>query len=211
MVIVLVNGGAIAADDLIGPAGAPAVIEAFYPNQAGAAALGPALFGATNRWGKLPITIYPESYTGELKIQQMQMRSDTATHYPGRGYRYYAGQPTYRFGFGLSLTTFATSCTGTGSVAAAIRLSCTVKNIGGRDGDEVVILFHRPPQSSLAPTRRLIDFARVTVPAGSTASVGFVVTAGQLELTGEDGAQHTVHGTHALEIGLDGQELKYQV
>ena len=28
-----------------------AVVEGFYPNQAGARAIGPALFGETNRWG----------------------------------------------------------------------------------------------------------------------------------------------------------------
>lgn len=38
--------------------GASAVVELWYPNQAGAGAVGPQLFGRTNRWGKLPVTIY---------------------------------------------------------------------------------------------------------------------------------------------------------
>lgn len=57
VVLVVINGGAIAIDKYVSKSAA--IIEAFYPNQAGASALGPALFGETNRWGKLPLTMYP--------------------------------------------------------------------------------------------------------------------------------------------------------
>jgi hypothetical protein len=50
-------------------------------------------------------------YETKLVIQQMQMRSDPNTRYPGRGYRYYVGKPLFRFGEGLSLTNFTTTCT----------------------------------------------------------------------------------------------------
>ena len=56
--LVLTNGGALAIDRLVvRPAGqraAYAIVEAFNPNVLGARAIGAALFGVGNRWGKLP-------------------------------------------------------------------------------------------------------------------------------------------------------------
>jgi hypothetical protein len=43
LVVLMVNGGALAANQVIGPyaqGGAPAVVEIFYPNSAGARAIG---------------------------------------------------------------------------------------------------------------------------------------------------------------------------
>lgn len=35
------------------------------------------------------------------------MRADPATGYPGRTYRFYTGKPVYKFGYGLSYSTFS--------------------------------------------------------------------------------------------------------
>ena len=54
-VLVLVNGGAIAFDNLI--AAPNAIIEAYNPSMAGGMAMGATIFGDSNKWGKLVIFI----------------------------------------------------------------------------------------------------------------------------------------------------------
>mmetsp|Transcript_102089 Transcript_102089/g.159267 ORF Transcript_102089/g.159267 Transcript_102089/m.159267 type:complete len:238 (-) Transcript_102089:15-728(-) len=71
-VLVLTNGGALAIDDLMNRPNIPlrpgsprpgyAIVEAFNPAVIGGKAIGDSLFGIENRWGKLPITMYPHDY-----------------------------------------------------------------------------------------------------------------------------------------------------
>ena len=131
----------------------------------------------------------------------------------------YTGQPLFEAFEGLSYTTFDTSCTQQWSSSArgaaqgpisdntALTLSCTVRNTGKRDGDAVILLFHRPPIATQQsqrqrPIRRLIDFDRVTVTAGGSAEVpNFVVRVPeQLLLVGEDGSPLRVPGVHVIEV-----------
>lgn len=108
-----------------------AVVEAGYlcdNNQA----LADLLFGVENRWGKLAYTIYPQAFAlhenpmptasecgcegtpatyrkcVECSIGYLNMSMQASVHNgnPGRGHRYYSGQPQFPFGFGLSLTSF---------------------------------------------------------------------------------------------------------
>jgi hypothetical protein len=135
----------------------------------------------------------------------------------------YTGRPLFKAFEGLSYTTFDTSCrqqwssTARGAAQVSIgdnttlTLSCTVRNTGKRDGDAVILLFHRPPAATLQdsesqlrqrPIRRLIDFDRATVPAGGSAEVpNFVVRVPeQLLLVGEDGSPLRVPGVHVIEV-----------
>lgn len=113
---------------------------------------------------------------------------------------------------GLSYTTFETSCAKkvvemeTGPNTRLV-LSCVVKNVGKRDGDAVLLLFHRPPQDLSGkalqrPIKRLIDFSRVTVAAkSSSAPIEFsVAIPKQLLLVNEHGVHEKVPGLHVLEI-----------
>eukprot|EP00038_Savillea_parva_P031675 m.89355 g.89355 ORF g.89355 m.89355 type:complete len:785 (-) comp9801_c0_seq1:94-2448(-) len=211
-VLVLVNGGALGIDVLLtgtlaSQGHAPAaVVEAFYPNQAGAAAIGPALFGEPgfNRWGRLPITMYPAEYNKQLTIEQAAMRSDASTGYPGRTYKYYVGKPLFEFGAGLSLTTFTTECTDTRNSTSLV-LECTVHNTGEREGDQVLLVFHKPPKADASappnPIRRLINFDRVSVPSGGSAKATMAISLpDDLLLTGEDGEPRRVSGVHTVSV-----------
>eukprot|EP00040_Diaphanoeca_grandis_P016335 m.84243 g.84243 ORF g.84243 m.84243 type:complete len:798 (+) comp25726_c0_seq1:98-2491(+) len=214
VVLILVNGGALSTEPLLSNAKAPnAIVETFYPNSAGAAAIGPALFGETNNWGKLPITIYPAAYNNQLTIEQVRMRADTATDYPGRGYRYYTGKPLFEFGQGLSLTTFSTTCAND-SVAGDTHVVCTVTNTGNRVGDEVVMVFHRPPAAPAGqpqvPIRRLLDFDRLSdIAPGASKKCSFVIMQSVLQLVAEDDTardfytttKRDVPGVHTLQVG----------
>ena len=103
VVMVLTNGGALAIDNLI--AQPDAIVEAFNPGVGGAVPLAHSLFGAQNRWGKMPITMwamlgaaltccvswrtrrYPHSYIAEQAMTNFNM-----SQAPGRTYRYYTGE-----------------------------------------------------------------------------------------------------------------------
>jgi hypothetical protein len=204
-VVVMFNGGIVSIDHL--PAGNAAAVEAFYPGVRGAQALAQALFGQTNRWGKLPVTIYSSSYADQVDMLQMSFFEP-----PGRTYKFWDGDtPLWDFGVGLSYTQFAL----TGLVvhgAAVIRqvddvvhLSITVANTGGRDGDEVVMLFHTADAVATTgvtpkPKRRLIGFERVHVRIGMVMSVNFTVGASDLSLVTSVGDTMLFPGMHGLVV-----------
>ncbi|GAB5353678.1 hypothetical protein AAMO2058_000054800 [Amorphochlora amoebiformis] len=101
-VLILVNGGMVSIEELMDPFPMQpnAIIEAFYPAK-GADQLARTLFGDLNRWGRLPVSIYPTSY-----ITQLHMADYNITKYPGRTYRYHKAKPLFNFGDGLSYSTF---------------------------------------------------------------------------------------------------------
>ena len=95
--------------------------------------------------------------------------------------------------YGLSLTTFSLACQWKGPARAVPGVvSCTVSNDGGIAGDEVLMLFHaagtdvRAVANHPVPIRSLIDFDRVSVPSGGTATVEFHVDQKSLELIDEN-------------------------
>ena len=83
VVVVLVNGGILSVDNLVSQTGEMgetegattavvggkevALVEAWYPGVRGAAALADAIFGVTNRFGKLPVTVYRDSFSAQVR------------------------------------------------------------------------------------------------------------------------------------------------
>jgi hypothetical protein len=188
-VAVLVNGGALAIEPLLeGASAVVSVVEAFYPAQAGATAIMQTLLGQSNRFGKLPYTVYPGAFT-QRSIANYNLMSDG-----GLTYRYYDnkyGRPLFQFGHGLSYSTFsyewATTPNATvriadlkssnGADAATMCYDCSslafsvkVSNTGTRIGDAVVLGFVVPKGVVLAG-RALFDFGRVSDLAAGQSSV----------------------------------------
>jgi len=156
-VIVIVNGGMIAIDNLMN---APAIIEAFYPAMRGGEAIAKSIFGLENRWGKLPVTIYGANYINEVDMYSFDM-----TKSPGRTYRYYTDKPLFKFGEGLSYASFNITC----FKLDIPQIECIVKNVGQINGDEVLMAYHRVSDdikkkvSHPVPLKSLVDFARASV------------------------------------------------
>ncbi len=174
VVLVLLNGSAVAvnwARDHV-----PAIVEAWYPGQAGGDALADVLFGDYNPAGRLPVTFYKSA-------DQLPPFTDYAM--TGRTYRFFTGEPLYPFGYGLSYTTFSYNGL---SVPAArtglpVKVSVQVQNTGSRGGEEVVQLYLKMPGG--APIRSLEGFQRVSLRAGEKKTVQFTLLPRQLARGGE--------------------------
>src|SRR5256886_14292140 len=74
----------------------PAILEAWYPGQAGGTAIAEVLFGAYNPGGRLPVTFYRD--VADLPpFEDYRMA--------GRTHRFFEGGPPDPFGCRLSYTT----------------------------------------------------------------------------------------------------------
>jgi beta-glucosidase len=204
VVVAIVGGSAVTMRKWIDRAGA--VIDVWYPGEAGGDAVADVLFGDYNPAGRLPIT-FPMS-EGQLPL--------TYNHKPtGRGDDYLdgSGQPEFPFGYGLSYTTFdygALSITPTEiSPAGSVTVHCTIKNSGAIAGDEVVQLYLREEVTSVStPLIALKGFQRVNLAAGETKAVSFTLSSAQLSLL--DAKLRTVvePGTFRVMIGGSSKDIR---
>ncbi|KAG9451582.1 hypothetical protein H6P81_011547 [Aristolochia fimbriata] len=76
-----------------------AILWTGYPGEAGGVAIADVIFGNHNPGGRLPVTWYPQSFT-QVPMTDMRMRASPG--YPGRTFRFYNGNPVFKFGYGLS-------------------------------------------------------------------------------------------------------------
>jgi len=154
-VLVLLNGSAVAvnwAKDNV-----PAIVEAWYPGQEGGTALADVLFGDYNPAGRLPVTFYKST-------DQLPPFMDYAMK--GKTYRFFAGEPLYAFGYGLSYTTFGYSNLNlpkTVPVGDEVKVSVDVQNLGTLAGEEVVQLYVKGRGTAGEPIRQLEGFQRVAL------------------------------------------------
>ncbi|MBN2389740.1 MAG: glycoside hydrolase family 3 C-terminal domain-containing protein [Anaerolineae bacterium] len=181
IILVLMNGSAVsinwAAEQI------PAILEAWYPGQAGGAAVAEALFGLTNPGGRLPVTFY-RAVSDLPAFDDYRMENRT--------YRYFTGQPLYAFGYGLSYTTFAyrnLHITPERIKAGdPVSIQVEVQNTGQHPGDEVVQLYVKDVEASLpVPLLQLQGFTRIHLSPGEKQTVKFTVTAAQMSFADEDG------------------------
>jgi beta-glucosidase len=98
----------------------------------------------------------------------------------GRTYRYFAGEPLYPFGFGLSYSTFEYSGLVARRTASGAEVRATVRNTSSREGDEVVQLYVGGGPEEGAPIRSLRGFQRIHLRAGESRDVTFAVGSGDL-------------------------------
>jgi beta-glucosidase len=177
VIVVIVGGGAVTMQSWIDRVGA--VLDVWYPGEAGGEALTNLLFGDASPGGRLPIT-FPVS-EGQLPL--------VYNHLPtGRGDDYddLTGQAQFPFGYGLSYTRFTWSdlsiAPDTAAQGGVLVVRCTVKNSGTRAGDEVVQLYlHHPVATVAKPVLELKAFHRVTLAPGDSARIAFRVGTAEAE------------------------------
>ncbi len=152
---------------------ASAILQAWYPGQAGGTAVADVLLGSINPAGRLPVTFYRA--TGDLPdFKNYDME--------GRTYRYFGGKPLYAFGHGLSYTTFRYANLRAAPAAdGTVAVTVEVTNTGKRDGDEVVQIYATPPAAARPQEiRALCGFDRVALKAGEAKTVRIIIPASAL-------------------------------
>ena len=94
-------------------------------------------------------------------------------------------EPLYPFGYGLSYTAFSYAPLKISSDSidpdGSLTITTVVTNSGNRVGDEVVQLYVRDEEASVArPIKQLKGFERITLGPGQSKEVHFVLTAKDL-------------------------------
>jgi len=200
-VLVLLNGSAVAIN--WESENIPAILEAWYPGQAGGTAIADILFGDYNPSGRLPITFYKS-------IDQIPAFDDY--NMQGKTYRYFDKEPLYEFGFGLSYTNFEYSLNNASKDIKAgepIKVSVQVKNTGKRAGDEVIQLYVSLPESKLQkPIRSLQGFKRISLKAGESKNVEFELKPSQFAARDKNNTQVVEPGNVEISIGGKQPDVK---
>lgn len=170
--VILAGGSAVIMNNWIDQVNA--IVDVWYPGEAGGEAIAEILTGKCNPSGKLPIT-FPMA-DGQLPLIYNHMPT-------GRGDDYAdgTGQAAFPFGFGLSYTQFEYSDLVFNKMQAnstdTILVSFNLKNAGSRDGEEVVQLYLWDELSDFArPVRELKGFQRVSLKAGEQKKVTFMLS-----------------------------------
>jgi beta-glucosidase len=187
-----------------------AVLLAWVPGDAGPDAIAEILAGDVSPGGKLPISI--PRHVGQVPLSYRHHPSGGRSNWKGD---YVDGlvSPLWPFGFGRSYTTFELSNleVDRGEVATdggelAIRVD--VVNTGSRPGDEVVQLYIRDEEATVArPVIELRGFARVHLAPGERRTVTFLLAAEQFAYTGMDHRRVVEPGRVSLFVGSSSAAL----
>ncbi len=166
-----------------------AVLLAWVPGPAGPEAIVDVLTGASNPGGKLPIS-FPR-HVGQVPVSYRHHPTGGRSNWKGP-YVDGAATPLWPFGFGRSYTSFELSrlhldrnelSTDGGEVEVTVE----VRNIGDRVGDEVVQLYVRDEEATVArPVLELRGYRRVTLAPGDRRTVSFRLSAEQFAYVGAD-------------------------
>ncbi|MFJ9033759.1 glycoside hydrolase family 3 N-terminal domain-containing protein [Streptomyces sp. NPDC102274] len=204
---------------------AAAIVQAFFPGQEGTAAVAGVLSGRINPSGRLPVSVprlagaQPSTYLAAPLATVSEVSSIDPT-------------PAFGFGHGLTYTTFAWSDLDVGGhgepapadpavggdggrlptllTDGAVTLTFTVRNTGGRAGDEVVQLYLRDPVASVVqPVQRLIGYVRVPLDRGESARISVTVPADLASFTGRDGRRVVEPGRLELRLAASSTDIRF--
>lgn len=137
---------------------ADAIIQAWYPGEAGGKAVADILYGDINPQGKLPITFYKNT-------EQLPDFLDYTMK--NRTYRYLKDAPLFPFGYGLSYTTFKYDK----PQYANDKVMVKVSNTGKREGTETVEVYIKNIADTDGPIKTLKAFSKVNLKAGESKTV----------------------------------------
>jgi beta-glucosidase len=201
-VVVLVGGSAITMPWLDQ---VDAVLDAWYPGEAGGEGVADVLFGKEEPGGRLPIT-FPRS-EGQLPLYY--------DHRPtGRGDDYLdsTGEPLFPFGHGLTYTTFRygelTLSRPTMHADDTVTVAVSVTNTGRRAGTEVVQLYlHDEVASTSRPVLQLRGFARLALAPGETREARFPISRADLQMYVDGRGWIVEPGTFRLMAGSSARDL----
>jgi len=167
-----------------------AVLQAWYPGEAGGTALANILFGKVSPSGKLPVTFYEA-------VDKLPDFTDYSMK--GRTYRYTEDNVLYPFGFGLTYSdVYAESMSyENGSVKVRVR------NAGERDTEDVLQIYVRDMQSQHeVPRCRLCAFKRISLRAGEAAEISLEPDRKAFTVVNDEGERIDGSGSYRLWAGF---------
>jgi len=192
----------------------PSIIEAWFPGLDGGTAIAETLFGDYNPGGKLPVT-FPKS-VGQIELN-FPFKPGSHAGQPGDGPNGFGKTNVYGvlypFGFGLSYTTFAYSNlvvtpekqNPTGNIVVSVDIT----NSGKYKGDEVVQLYLKDEVSSVTVYEtQLRGFDRITLNAGETKTVKFILKPDDLKLLDKKMKWVVEPGTFEVLIGSSSEDIR---
>jgi beta-glucosidase len=185
-----------------------AIMQAWYPGQAGGQAIAEVITGVVNPSGRLPVT-YPESLDQTPRPELPGLGTPWGTpvtidYNEGAevGYRWFArtgARPMYAFGHGLSYTTFAydgLQVEGGDTITASFR----VTNTGDREGADVPQLYLTDAAGE--KRMRLLGFERVELAPGESRTVTLITDPRLIaRFDGQVGQWHITEGTYRIALG----------
>ncbi|MFZ4720627.1 MAG: glycoside hydrolase family 3 protein, partial [Ilumatobacteraceae bacterium] len=213
--VVIVNAGSPVAmpwlDDV------HAVLMSWFPGQEMGNALVDLLSGAAEPQGRLPVS-FPWRLEDTPAFEHNPGRHGVANYLEGRlvGHQWYetvGRDPLFPFGFGLGY-----GCADIADVMAesAYAVECTVANAGDRDAVEVIQVYAHLLDRAAArrdePVQRLVGFAKVSAPAGSSQRVRIELDPDAYRRWDSDaGAWATATGRHELRVARSSRDIVARV
>ena len=163
---------------------ASAIVMAYNPSNEGGTAIADVLFGDFNPSGKLPFT-YPRTPNGLINYDHKPFETENTA------FGNMAFNPQFRFGEGLSYTTFTYSDLRLGKQTIAMNeelpVTVTVTNAGKRAGKEAVLLYVSDLAASISPpNKRLRRFAKISLEPGQSRTLTFKLRREDLSFIGAD-------------------------
>lgn len=188
VVTILSSGSAIRIEE------GNAILQAWYPGQAGGTAAANILFGKVSPSGKLPVTFYHG-------ISELPDFTDYAM--ANRTYRYFTGEALYPFGFGLTYSRVSVLDASAQVQGGGAAVTVTVRNMGAADTDEVVQVYIKDEESNFAPLHpALCAFKRVSLKAGETKTVLLPIDYKSFTVVDNDGSRLMDGKRFSLYVGL---------
>ena len=178
------------------------ILMAYWSGKKTAEAISDVLFGDYNPDGLLPFS-YPKSM-GEVVLYDRKPSEEVREVFNDNvsgGY-----DPLYPFGYGLSYTTFEYSDIQLSSADlkgnGKLTVNISVKNTGNRDGKHTVELYTRDVYASITPNmRRLRAFQKISLKAGESKTVTFMLDKNDLAFVNEKLKTVTEPGDFEIMIG----------
>ena len=212
MIVILINGRPLAVN--WAEANVDAILETWYSGAKGGDAVADILFGDYNPGGKLTVT-FPK-HVGQIPFNfpsRPFSQVDGGRKVGVTGNQSRVNDCLYPFGYGLSYTKFEYSNLEIHDKIITpkqdVRISFQVKNIGKREGDEVIQLYIRDVLSSVTTyEKNLCGFERTHLKSGEEKKIEMTIKSEDMALFNRHNEWVVEPGEFKMMIGASSRDIR---